>query len=175
MPAGTATSRVAHSPLLIFAVAAFGLGVAVLSPGMPPPQPAAHLAPPAQATLSGTERPLPTSDEHPAATTSQEDGVWTTPGIRPEVGSSIPFIETCTTWINPDRDLRLVLANMAMQQRRIAPERLTGRLIAPPKQDVPLMNSVLSDQPSLALAEAAAARAADRSPLATPQPTGPVC
>ena len=69
--------------MLVLGVAAVVLGMVMVSRGVLPVQPAAHLVPSAHAALMPAERAVPAPDERLAASTSPTDRVPPTPARGP--------------------------------------------------------------------------------------------
>jgi len=148
--------------LLVVGIAAVVFGMVLVSQGVPPLQSAAHLDPNEHAAPIPTDSAVPALDERLAADMSPSDRVPPTPGT---IGSSaIRVAAACTPRLDLDHDLRLVLAAMALQQRRTL--RPTAHFGRPDKQDIPVSALILA-KGSVATAEA--------SPPAARPPMGPAC
>ena len=83
LPNREPTGQGANDLLLVLGVAAFVLGVAMVSQGVLLSQPAAHLVPTTHAALGRVERLVPAPDERPVATTPPADLVPLTPVTSP--------------------------------------------------------------------------------------------
>ena len=129
--------------LLVCGVVLLVLGVAVVIPGVIPPHSAAPLVPEEHSELVHAKGLMTQSVSRPRRGMRHSAGITNTSTMFTRASGRAPSEEAYRASNNSDRDLRLVLTGMANQQRRITPQHLAGV-------------SILSDAPSLALAEAAA-------------------
>jgi hypothetical protein len=109
--------------MLFLGVAAFVLGVAVVSQGVLWSGPAAHVVPTTPAAQGWVERAVPAWGEHPLAISPVADRVPPTPVISTASGGT-PWIAICPPRRALECDLRLEFMELALQQR--------GRFLGPP-------------------------------------------
>lgn len=166
MPSREPRAHGASDLMLVFGVATVALGVVMVSRGLLPYPPAAHLVPPTRAALGRVERLMPASDELPVTTMPPADRVAATPETRTVSSSATRVVTACPALLDLDHDLRLVLLAMARQRRRTLHP--TARVVPPDKQHVPARDRALARaQEAVAPAEA--------SPPVVELPRGPVC
>lgn len=149
MPNREPIGQGAHDLLLVFGVAAFVLGVAMVSRGVLPSQPAAHLLPTSPVALDWDARPV--------ATTPPAHLVPPTPVTAPASSGGTRVAAVCPPRLALNCDLRLVLMQMARQQRGHS----LARPVAPSDYVVPRKYGVLAR--------------AEASPPATPRRNDPGC
>lgn len=164
------TASGASDLLLVFGATAFVLGLVLMSRGEPSshlaaaPKPAAHASPvPAETSVIAL-------DDHPAGGLSVPDGALPTTMPLPPFCGRVAFTGECPLRNDLDQDLRLVLADMALQQRGIA-----AHYAASGKQyGAPATDEGLSADPLRAVAEGSAAHA-EASPWTARRPIGTGC
>ena len=144
------TGLSANPLLLVLVVAAFALGVAMVSQGVLPSRPAAQVAPTTHAARGWVASVAPEWDERPVTTTPPADRVWPTPVTSIASSGEARIVAACTPRLSLDCDLRLGLMDLALQQRGL----FLGQSVAPDEQHVPTKYCVL------ARAEGSAARTA---------------
>jgi hypothetical protein len=143
--------------LLVLGVAAFVLGVAMVSQGVLLSLSPADLVLTTQSGPGEGESLMPAQGEHPVATMPSANLVPPTPGLPTTRSDGPGGVAVCTPRRALECDLRLGLMEMALQQRGLFLE----RPVVSNAQDVPRKYCVL-------------ARVAE-SPHATPPPTDPGC
>jgi len=147
----------AYDLLLVLGVAAFVLGVGMVSQGVLLSLSPAGLVFTTQSGPVEVESLMPAQGEHPVATMPSANLVPPAPGLPTTRSDGPGGVAVCTPRRALECDLRLGLMVMALQQRGLFLE----RPVVPNAQDVPRKYSVL-------------ARVAE-SPHATPPPTDPGC
>jgi hypothetical protein len=150
--------------LLVVGIAAVVLGTVMVSRGVLPSQPAAHLVPNEHAAPIPTDSAVPALDERLAADMSPSDRVPPTPGTTGS--SAIRVAAACIPRLDLDHDLRLVLAAMALQRRRTL--HAIAQVVPPDQQDVPAKDRALARAPE-------AVAPAEASLPAVELPRGPGC
>jgi hypothetical protein len=155
-----------HDFLLVFGVAAVVLGVLLVSQGVLPSQSAAHRVPRAHAALLPAERAGPAPDERLVAETSPATSVPLTPALWSVSSGVTRLVAACAPGLDLDHDLRLMLAALALQERRHARGYPAGLFRPPSKGDVPASVLILAET-SVAHAEA--------SPPSPQHPMDPNC
>jgi hypothetical protein len=158
MPNRELTAHDATELLLVLGVAAFMLGVAMVSQGVLMSHMAAPVVPTTRIALGRVESLVPAQAEDPVATMPPADRVPPTPMMSTASRGRTRVVAACTQRLARECDLRLVLMDLALQQRGFS----LGRPVAPSEQAVP------AKYRALARAEASVAPAA-ASPPAVPR------
>jgi hypothetical protein len=155
-----------HDRVLVFGVAAVVLGLVLVSQGVLPSQSATHRVLSAHAALLPAERAGPAPDVRLVAETSPATSVPLTPALWRASSGVTRLVAACAPHLDRVHDLRLMLAALALQERRRARGYPAGLFRLPSKGDVPA--SVLI------LAEISVARA-EASPPSPRHPMDPNC
>lgn len=156
----------AHDLLLVLGVAAVVLGVVLGSRAVLPSPSAAHRVPPTPAARGWVERLVPAQDARSIATTPPTDRGPTASAPPTASSDATTGVAACAPRFDPDHDLRLVLAAMALQRRRTMGKHPVASFHPPDKEDVP---------ESVVARAKGAVTPAEASPPAARRPTGPSC
>jgi hypothetical protein len=129
-----------HELFLVLGVAGFVLGMGTASSDLR----LSHLAgqiPVTHSAILGAEVSSAKREDRLTERMRQTDGMRSMPRVRTATSAQALHEHACATPTNPDRDWRVILAMMAIQQRRIAREHaltelplfaLTKHSVAPP-------------------------------------------
>jgi hypothetical protein len=141
MPERNPTSHRAHELYFVLSVAGFVLAMATGSSELRLSYLAADQIPITQSALMGAEASAAEQEVRLAERTRQTEGMGSMPQVRTASSGQATRVHVCAMPTNPDRDLRAILAMMAIQQRRFARKGtasehpwlvLTEHSIAPP-------------------------------------------
>jgi hypothetical protein len=119
------TSHSAYGLFLVLGVAGFVLATATVNSDLR----LSHLAgqiPITHSALLGAEVSSAKREDRLTERMRQREGMGTMPRVRTASSVQATREDACATPTNPDRDLRFILAMMAIQQRRIGPEGATS-------------------------------------------------
>ena len=119
------TSHRCHELFLVVGVAGLVLAMATVSSELGHSHLAARQIPIMHSLLGGTEAAAE-QRARLVERTRQKEGKESIPRVRTANSRQATRELACATPNNPDRDLRMILAMMAIQQRRIAQERATS-------------------------------------------------
>jgi hypothetical protein len=114
-----------HELFLVLGVAGFVLGMGTASSDLR----LSHLAgqiPVTHSTILGAEVPSAKREDRPNERMRQTDGMRSMPRLRTASSGQATRVHACATPDNPDRDWRVILAMMAIQQRGIGREGATS-------------------------------------------------
>jgi hypothetical protein len=141
MPERNPPSHRGRELLLVIGVAGLVLAMATVSSELGQSHLAARQIPITHSLLVGSEAAAAEQGARLVERTRQKEGKESIPRVRTANSRQATRELACATPNNPDRDLRMILAMMAIQQRRIAQERamsehpllvLTEHSVAPP-------------------------------------------
>ena len=138
MPEWNPTSQRARELFLGLAVAGFTLALAPVSSALRPSHLTAHDVRETQSTQMGAMTSAPEHEAQLPQRMRQNEGMGTMLQLMVARSGQTTREHVCSTPETPDRDLRIVLAMMAVQQRRLAREssmseaHSIGQAVAPP-------------------------------------------
>ena len=141
MPERNPTSQSARELLLVLGVAEIVLAMAPVGAELRHSHLAARQVPITRSSLVGAEASAAEQEDRLAERTRQKEGMGTMPRVIAAISGQETPEHVCAPPHTPDRDLRVDLAMMAIQQRRSARERatsegaslvLTEQSVAPP-------------------------------------------
>ena len=141
MPERNPTSQSARELLLVLGVAGIVLAMAPVGSEPRHSHLAARQVPITRSSLVGAEASAAEQEDRLAERTRQKEGMGTMPRVIAAISGQETPEHVCAPPHTPDRDLRVDLAMMAIQQRRSARERatsegaslvLTEQSVAPP-------------------------------------------
>jgi hypothetical protein len=163
MPDRHPPSSRAHDSVLVFGIAAVVLGVVMVSRGGLPAPSSAHRVSPTHAAQGRVERLVPAQDARPVAIAPPAERVPTAAAPRTASCGTTTHTWACAPRHDLDHDLRLVLAAMALQQRRTLHP--TAHFVRPDKQDIPAIvelspigDPIATPRPSQSVLESEATR-----------------
>jgi hypothetical protein len=141
MPERNPTSQSARELLLVLGVAGIVLAMTPVGAELRHSHLAARQVPITRSSLVGAEASAAEQEDRLAERTRQKEGMGTMPRVIAAISGQETPEHVCAPSHTPDRDLRVDLAMMAIQQRRSARERatsegaslvLTEQSVAPP-------------------------------------------
>jgi hypothetical protein len=141
MPERNLTSHCAYGLGLVLGVAGFVVATTTGTLELPLSRVAAGLIPIPRPALTSIEAPAAEREVRLTERMRQREGMGTVARVQTASRGQAKREHACATPTNPDRDLRLILAMMAIQQRRIGREGptsehpllvLTQHAVAPP-------------------------------------------
>jgi hypothetical protein len=116
----TSTLHRARDLFLVLGVAGLVLALATVSAELRQSHLAARQIPITHSSLMSTEASVADQGDRLAERTRQKEGMGNMPRVRTASSGQSRRERACAIPNNPDRDLRIILAMMAIQQRRIA-------------------------------------------------------